>query len=211
MTDSVFELAVRQVKPGRTDDFTTARAAFISRWRTQPGATADREFRALATMPAPLENVFIGMTAWNSPADYESASQALWGGPELTGFMDTVDLHAFGILRQTEGDPVDLATLASLPGQVLEVAVRAPKGVDVPTLDAARLDYVAALAEQPGVLASYEFAILGEPEGGRRVGMTVYSSTEGWQSAMNTAGQSAAGGRFFGVIDPTIVAYAQSV
>ncbi len=46
------------------------------------------------------------------------------------------------------------------------------------------------------------------PADGLRVGMTVYASKDGWESAMAAAGGSSAGGAFFGVIAPAIVAYA---
>ena len=206
MNSPVLELAVRRVKPGREDDFRAARSAFLSQWKTQPGATADREFAALMTLPTPMEGVFVGMTAWESPEAYQAASGKFWDDPVLSNFMDTVEIVAFAIIRQTEGPAIDLASLAT-EGQVLEVAVRVPKGVDVQTFEDARQGYVGALGTQPGVLASYEFAIVDEPMEGRRVGMTLYASKQGWQDAMSAAGQSEAGGRFFSVIDPTVVAY----
>lgn len=211
MTEPIFELAVRQVKPDRMSDFSVARKAFIDKWRTQPGVTADREFEALLTLPTPLDGVFVGMTAWESAVDYENASKAFWGGLELTAFMDTVTLPAFALLTQTEGDPIDLSTLAAKPGQVLEIAVRRPKGVTVQAFDLARKGFVKVLADQPGVLAAYEFAIQGEPVDGARVGMTVYASKAEWQGAMKSSAASPAGPAFFAVIEPTIIAYVESI
>lgn len=51
----------------------------------------------------------------------------------------------------------------SAAGQVLEVAVRAPKDVDVVTFDAARLDYLAFPADQQGV--SRQLRVRGERAG----------------------------------------------
>lgn len=211
MKSQIFELAVRQVKEGMMAEFTSARSLFIEKWKVQPGAQADREFQSLMTMPVPLNDVFVGMTAWDSVESYENASKLFWGGPELTAFMGTVNLPAFGLITQIEGTPFDLRTLANEPGQILEIAIRKPKGVPFKEFDSARKAFIAKLSSHAGVIDNYEFEVIGGPEEERRVGMTIYRSKAEWEVARQGAGSSPEGKAFFSVIDPTIIVYAISI
>jgi hypothetical protein len=189
-TDDVVEIAVRRL--GASQDiaaFEAARDAFVARLKAQPGVGTDREFAAFFDFTAqgsPSPDVFIGMTQYDSIDAFAAAGNALGSSAEAAAFFATFTPEAFTALRPLNpGSDVDLAAIASAPGQVLEVAVRdlsAYDGFDAVAYAAARDAFLDLLRAQPGVVAEYQWVSALDPN--VVVGMTVYASQEAFGAVL---------------------------
>lgn len=161
--------------------FESTRDAYVADLEAQPGITADREFEpfiSFLTFGEPDPPVFIGMTSGTSASDFQQAAGAV--DEELTAaYFPTFEAEFFDLLTPLDGAPVDITRVADQPGQVLEVAWRdlsSYDDFDQAAYESARDDYLAALAEQDGWVAEYQWvSASGQPF---VVGMTVYESQE---------------------------------
>lgn len=209
MTD-VHEIAVRAVKPGKAQEFRTRRAGFIAALTKQPGVTVDREFESFLAMPRPDDTeVFVGMTTYASlqaNAKIQRNPGVLW---KFLRFARTMSLKAYVYVTPTEGPDFNLRTLATGPGQVLEVAVR--RVTDREQFDRTRAAFITLLSSQTGVLDSWEFAVVkGKNTDGLTVGMTVYESREALQSIMGSIVNDPVTQSYFGTFEPVAVQYTTS-
>ena len=182
--EMVVELAVRRLNDGQdVMSFEAARDAFVARLREQDGVEVDREFQAFfdfGAQTAPTAPVFVGMTQYATSEAFGAAGEALGSSPEAAAFFTTFTPQAFTALRPLDSDqPVDLATIADQPGQVLEIAVRdlsAYESFDQAEYEAARDGFLTLLRDQPGFVAEYQWVSVLDPN--TVVGMTVYESQE---------------------------------
>ncbi len=182
--EAVVELAIRRLNDGQdVAGFAAARDTFVARLREQAGVKVDRELQAFfdfKAQAAPTAPVFVGMTQYATSDAFGAAGKALGSSPEAAAFFATFTPEAFTALRPLRaGQPVDLAAIANVPGQVLEIAVRdlsAYEGFDQATYDAARDGFLTLLRAQPGVVAEYQWVSVLDPN--TVVGMTVYESQE---------------------------------
>lgn len=187
----VTELAVRLVT-AEIDVFTQARDAFVAALVEQPGVSTDREFVAIldgTTFEPPSTPVFVGMTEYDSFADFATASEVLGPSDEATSFFGTFSPLAFTALRPLDpSDRYALAALADTQGQVLEIAVRdlsTYADFDPADYDARRLAFLAELTSKPGVVAEYQWMSVLDPN--VVVGMTVYESADAFQALAGDA------------------------
>lgn len=180
----IIELAIRQLNDGQdVTAFEASRDAFIAKRRAQPGVQSDREFKAFFDFGAqapPSSPVFVGMTQYSSQAAFEAAGKSLGASAEASTFFATFSPKAFTALRPLDaGAEVELASIASKPGQVLEVAVRdlsAYEGFEQGKYEAARDGFLTLLRQQPGFVAEYQW--VSALDQNIVVGMTVYESQE---------------------------------
>lgn len=210
--DPVYEIAVRQVKEGQLDAFKTARTAFITALKKQAAAQTDREFESFYALPEPDKTpVYIGMTKWKSLEGAGEAGQALMASEQAGAFFSTLDFKAYVMVRPIEGGAFDLATLASQPGQVLELAVRRVKDGMEDQFQKTRKVFVDQLNKMDGVLGSWEFEVVGGQNTDRlTVGMSVYASQEAFQKIAGGLSSNQAAGNYFATFDPVALQYAFS-
>lgn len=183
-TNDVVELAVRRLGADQDlGEFEQARDTFVGVLRAQDGVGTDREFEAFfdfGTQNAPEPPVFVGMTQYDSLEVFGAVGDRLGGSAEAGAFFSTFTPEAFTALRPLEpGAEVDLASIASGSGQVLEVAVRdlsAYDDFDQTQYEGARDAFLALLSQQPGFVAEYQWVSALDPN--IVVGMTVYASME---------------------------------
>lgn len=208
----VYEIAVRQVKEGKKADFETARAAFIEKLVLQKGVSNDREFSSFYSLPTPdTRETYVGMTQYESYQTPKKVQSNMGVVSKFMAFKKTMDLKAYVFVQKVEGGDFDLSALAKKPGQVLEVAVRRVKPGEEARFDQMRKAFVGKLDKQDGVVASWEFKVVGgQDTEGLTVGMTVYESQEKFQK-IGEATQSWAESAFFGTFVPVALQYAVSI
>lgn len=188
LTDDVAALVIRRIKPGVSiEDFEAARDAYVAVLTEQDGIGTDREFEPFLdflTYGAPDPKVFIGFTQGDSLPEFGQAADIAGATPESAAFFATFDLVKFGLLTPLEqGTPVDIAPIAPLGPQVLEVAVRDLSRYDDFDAEAyavSRDRFIGALAKQPGVLAEHQWISPADPN--LAVGMTVYESKDAFMA-----------------------------
>lgn len=213
LENPVYEIAVRQVKDGMKADFETARTNFIEILTQQSGVSNDREFNSFYALPAPDEReVFIGMTEY---ASYETPGKVQSKMSVVSKFMKfkkTMDLKAYVFVQPIEGGSFDLGSLAIMPGQVLELAVRRVNDGQDAAFDASRTAFVSWLSTQDGVVGSWEFKVVGGADTeGLTVGMSVYESQEAFQTIAGKVQQLPEAGAYFSTFEPVALQYAVSV
>lgn len=210
MSNQVTEIAVRQVKPGKTAPFKKRRAGFIQALKKQPGVVADREFASFYALPQPDETeVYIGMTTYDSLAAQARIQRNFGILFKFLPFMLTMNLKAYVYVQPIEGDRFDLRTLAAGPGQVLEVAVRRVEEGRQADFDRARRPFIDLLGRQDGVLQSYEFKVVkGNNAAGLTVGMTVYESQQAFRQISQTIMPDPVTQAYFATFTPVAVQYA---
>lgn len=176
----VVEIAIRRL--GASQDvtaFASARDAFVTQLRAQPGVTVDREFQSFFDFTAngpPVPPVYIGMTQYASLDAFQRAGAALGSSSQAMSFFSTFTPSTFTVLRPLNPSAtVDLGQIANQSGQVLEVAVRdlsTYASFDAAAYASARDAFIALLVAQPGVVAEYQWVSALNPN--LAVGMTVY-------------------------------------
>ena len=203
----VTELAVRRLNASQdVGAFAADRDTFISVLRRQPGVRTDREFAAFfdfSTFSTPDPAVFVGMTQYDDGQAFAAVGASLGSSPEAGAFFSTFTPLVFTALRPLEPqDHYELADIAAAPGQVLEIAHRDLSTYpDLADYNAKRDAFLAALRQQEGFVAEYQWASVLEPS--IAVGMTVYESGEAFQSlAMSPFAQSAASTDFLTAYPP---------
>lgn len=206
-TDPVHEIAVRKVKPGRASQFRDRRAAFVTLLTQQPGTRDDREFASFMALPQPDDaEVFVGMTTYESleaNAKIQRNPRVLW---RFLRFARTMDLKAYVYVEPTEGPTFDLGTLASAPGQVLELAVRRVK--DSARFQSSRRAFLEMLSSQPGVGESWEFAVVKGKDAERlAVGMTVYENREALEAVLAVSLGHPVTTAYFDTFEPVAIQY----
>lgn len=213
MNKSIIEIAVRIVKDGQKNEFETARANFIEKLTSQEGVSNDREFQSFYALPKPDEkDVFIGMTEYAG----QDTIQNIQNNGEVMGafgeFAKTMDLKAYVFAKQTEGKPIDLATLAAQEGQILEVGVRRMhKGKDK-EFNEYRKQFVDLLSSYEGVLESYEFAVVaGQDTENLSVGMTVYKDKDSLMKLIEPIMKEEVTGKYFSTFDVVASQFAFSI
>ncbi len=209
-TDDVVEIAIRRLDEGQDlAEFEAARDAFVDLLTMQPGVGTDREFMSFfdySVFDAPNPPVYIGMTQYDTLADFQAAGEALGMSPEAGAFFSTFTPELFTVLVPLEqGSEVDLAGIADAPGQVLEVAVRdlsVYENFDPAAYAAARDAFLALLAQQPGFVQEYQW--VSPVDADVAVGMTVYASAEAFVALSMDADFNAAPevGAFIGAYPP---------
>lgn len=212
MSPLVTEIAVRQVKAGQLETFRKRRANFITVLKKQSGIVADREFESFYALPQPdPTEVFIGMTTYNSLAAQAKIQRNPGVIFRFLPFMMSMSLKAYVYVQPVEGPTFNLKTLASQPGQVLEVAVRRVDATQKIEFDTTRKKFVDMLSSQPGALESYEFKVVkGNNIEGLTVGMTVYENQEAFQNISEAIMPDPITQAYFATFTPVAVQYAVS-
>ena len=200
MTGPVYEIAIQEVKNGDVADWTAARAPLLEGLEQTPGVEEDWTLNAFFTFPEPGPlPVYVGLTRWSSIEDFAAASSAMMGMPVVQSFFEKVNMQAFVQVAPADGQPFILEDHINTPGQVLEVAVRAPKPGEEGNFDAARAGFFGKVAEQPGYIFDREFVT---PDGAKVV-MIGWDSQEQFMTALGALSQMPEMGAFFGIIDPS--------
>ena len=202
MTDTVYEIAIQEVKPGMEQAWAERRAAFLAELEGQPGNERDWTFTAFFTFPEPGPNpVHVGLTRWTRLADFVAASEALMPTETAAAFFETVEMQAFVQVRPLDGGPFLLEEVITAPGQVLEVAVRRPMEGKRAEFDAGRAAFFGRVAEQPGYLFDREFV---SADGWQAV-LIGWDSVESFEAALGVLSQGPEMPAFFGVAE--VMAY----
>ena len=106
---TIYELAINQVKPGRLADFKAARAAFIAEMKKAEGVGPDAAYQSFFTMPGENESeVFVGVTEWNSAEDFAGAAAQLMPTDAFQNYFQTFEQLAYLQLRPEDGQPFEL-------------------------------------------------------------------------------------------------------
>ena len=202
MTDTVYEIAIQEVKPGMEDAWAERRAAFLAELDGLQGNQKDWTFPAFFTFPEPGPNpVYVGITRWSQLADFKAAADALLPTDTATSFFETVNLQAFVQVKPLDGSDFVLEEQINQPGQVLEVAVRRPMEGKRAEFDAGRDAFFGRVAEQPGYIFDREFVTA---DGWQAV-LIGWDSMESFQAALGVVSQGPEMQEFFGVAE--IMAY----
>lgn len=198
MNETVYEIAIQEVKNGDVADWTTARAPLLEGLAQTPGVEEDWTLKAFFTFPEPGPlPVYVGLTRWSSIEDFEAASGAMMGMPQVQSFFEKVNMQAFVQVSTADGQPFILEDYINKPGQVLEVAVRTPKAGHESDFDASRAGFFGKVAEQDGYIFDREFVTAD----GQRVVMIGWDSQEQFMAALGALSQMPEMGAFFGIID----------
>jgi heme-degrading monooxygenase HmoA len=198
-TGPVMEIAIRQVKEGQEEAFFAARAAFIEVLTSQEGIEQDWEFQSFFTMPMPNETpVYVGMTCYESLEAVAAISDNLMGTDAAQNFFGTFDMQAFVLVQAADGSAFNLEDVITEPGQVLEVAVRAPQAGTEDQFDSLRQGFFDQVAAQPGYIMDKEFIDL---QSGANVVLIAWESLEDFQAALGVLSQQPAMGAFFEILD----------
>lgn len=207
----VFEIAVRKVKDGKKDEFTSRRADFITKLKAQDGVSNDREFQSFYALPEPdKQEVFIGMTQYATGKTVGRVQSKVLG--KFMKFAKTMDLKAYAFVQPIEGGTFDLGKLAAKPGQVLELAVRRVKPGQEGTFQTSRKVFVNWLNKQEGVAGSWEFKVVGGKNiENLTVGMSVYESQEAFQAIAGKVQSLPEAGAYFSTFEPVALQYAVSL
>jgi len=208
-TGPVTEIAIRRLNEGQgVSEFAAARDAFVALLKEQPGVGTDREFASFldfSTFTPPSPPVFIGMTEYETLGTFAAVWEALGTSLEAGTLFSTFTPEVFTALRPLNPDDrYDLAALADQPGQVLEIAARNLANYasfDTADYEAKRDAFLAALAQQDGFVAEYQWVSVLDPN--IVVGMTVYESAEAFQTiATSEFARSEVGTAFAGTYAP---------
>ena len=206
----VFEIAVRKVKDGKKDEFTSRRADFITKLKAQDGVSNDREFQSFYALPEPdKQEVFIGMTQYATCETVGKVQSKVLG--KFMKFAKTMDLKAYAFVQPIEGGAFDLGKLAAKPGQVLELAVRRVKPGQEGAFQTSRKGFVNWLNKQEGVTGSWEFKVVGGKNiENLTVGISVYESQEAFQAIAAKVQSLPEAGAYFSTFEPVALQYAVS-
>jgi len=200
MSNKIYEIAVRKIKAGKDEEFIKAREAFIAELKKQDGAETDREFKSFFSIPQPDDtDVFVGMTRWESIEAFAKAGEKLMPTETAQNFFSTFDMKAYVQAVPVKGN-FDIDTVAK-DGQILEIAVRTWQDGKKEEFEKGKLDFVELLTAQDGVVADYEFKVLGENLENLSVGMTVYENQEKFNKIADPKGivmTSPIAGKFLG-------------
>lgn len=206
MTDTVYEIAIQEVKPGQDDNWSQRRSAFLKELDTRAGNEKDWTFPAFFTFPEPGPNpVYVGITRWSTLSDFSNASKDLMPTPLANDFFETINLQAFVQAKPIDGSTFVLEDHINSAGQVLEVAVRRPLPNKQAEFDATRDDFFNLVAEQPGYIFDQEFVTT---DGWQAV-LIGWDSMDKFQSALGALSQGPEMGAFFSTAE--ILAYQASV
>lgn len=207
----VSELAIRRLNEGQdVAAFAEARDAFVALLQAEPGVSTDREFAPFidfGTFAPPEPPVFIGMTEYENMEAFAAAGAALGETAEAGAFFSTFMPEVFTALRPLNAeDRYDLATIATEPGQVFEVAARdlsMYEAFDQADYEATRDAFLELLSEQDGFVAEFQWVSLLDPN--IVVGMTVYESAEAFQAiATSEFAESPENTTFIGTYPPMV-------
>ena len=209
----VTELAIRRLNEGQDlDAFATSRDELVDLLTAQDGVGTDREFAAFldfGTFAPPEPPVYIGMTEYDNLDVFIGLAGTLGSAPEAAAFGETFTPEVFTALRPlAPTDRYDLATIANESGQALEVAVRdlsQYENFDATDYEAKLDAFLAALAEQDGFVAEYQWVSVLDPN--IVVGMTVYESAETFQMIATSEFAASAVSAEFGTAYPTIAGF----
>lgn len=198
MTDPIYEIAIQEVKPGMDAEWAERRAAFLELLGKREGNEKDWTLKAFFTFPEPGPNpVYVGLTRWSRMADFGASAEALMPTEEAKRFFETVNMQAFVQVSPADGKAFVLEDHINAPGQVLEVAVRTPKGGHEGEFDAARAGFFGRVAEQPGYIFDREFVTAD----GQRVVLIGWNSQAEFMTALGKLSKMPEMGAFFGIID----------
>lgn len=138
-TDTIYEIAIQEVKPDMHSAWEERRATFLAELDGRQGNERDWTFPAFFTFPQPGPNpVYIGITRWSELNDFNAAAQELMPTAMAGAFFETVNMQAFVQAKPLDGTPFHLEEYIHTPNQVLEVAVRRPLDGKRTEFDAAR-------------------------------------------------------------------------
>ncbi|MBW8638938.1 hypothetical protein K1W69_17205 [Hoeflea sp. WL0058] len=202
MSDTIYEIAIQEVKPGMEEAWAEQRAAFLEALSGREGNEKDWTFPAFFTFPEPGPNpVYVGITRWSQLANFAAASEALTPTDTAAAFFETVNMQAFVQARPLDGGDFVLEDYINTPGQVLEVAVRRPLEGQREAFDAGRDAIFGRVAEQPGYIFDREFVTA---DGWQTV-LIGWDSVEAFQAALGVVSLGPEMQEFFGAAE--IMAY----
>ena len=197
-SDTIYELAINKVKPGRLAEFKAARAAFITEMKKTKGVGSDAAYQSFFTMPGENDSeVFVGVTEWNSAEDFAGAAAQLMPTDAFRNYFQTFEQLAYLQLRPKDGASFDLQQIAG-DNLVVEFAARTVKSGQEHLFTAKRKAFFDAVAAQPGYLFDREFVAV---DGDVKVVVIVWASQADFQNALGALSQAAEMGDFFSILD----------
>lgn len=197
-TQTIYELAINQVKPGCLADFKVARAAFITEMKKTQGVGPDAAYQSFFTMPGENESeVFVGVTEWNSAEDFANAAVQLAPTAAFQNYFQTFEQLAYLQLRLADGEPFDLAHITG-NGHTVEFAARTVKPGQEHLFAAKRKAFFDVIAAQPGYLFDREFVAI---DSDVKAVIIAWESQADFQNALGTLSQMAEMGDFFSILD----------
>jgi hypothetical protein len=201
-SDTIYEIAIQEVKPGMEEAWAERRAAFLDALDGREGNERDWTFPAFFTFPEPGPNpVYVGITRWSQLADFAAASEALMPTDTAAAFFETVTMQAFVQARPLDGGEFVLEDHINTPGPVLEVAVRRPLEGQRAAFDAGRDAFFGRVAEQPGYIFDSEL-VTADCWQAVLIG---WDTVEAFQAALGVLSQGPEMQEFFGTAE--IMAY----
>jgi len=181
--ENVLELAMNQVKTNGSVEFEAKRTAFLDLLKKQNGVVKDKRFDmffnyatgAAVTKEAPI---VIGMTQYKSLETFNKIAGKLLPSTEAAQYFKTFDQIVFTVLKPSKScEEVNLASMCSKDGQILEIAVRDVSGYkDMADYETKRDAFLKLLSKQAGFVKEYQWV---SADGKNyAVGMTVYENQQ---------------------------------
>lgn len=209
---TVTEIAVRRVKDGKAKVFSERRRSFIELLQRQRGVLVDREFESFYSLPEPdSDQVFVGMTTYeglSAQARIQRNLRVIW---RFLRFSRTMRLKAYLYVDNKSDPSFDLAKLADVPGQVLELAIRRVKPDMEDEFEERREAFVSQLDSRDGVVRSHELKVVkGRDIDNVTVGMTVYESRQVFEEVSQALMAEQLTKDYFETFDPVAIQYLTS-
>ena len=196
--NTIYELAINKVKPGRLADFKAARAAFITEMKKAEGVGPDAAYQSFFTMPGENETeVFVGVTEWSSAEDFAAAAAQLMPTEAFRNYFQTFEQLAYLQLCPEDGKPFNLQKIAG-DDFVIEFAARTVKPGQEHLFAEKRRAFFDAVGAQPGYLFDREFVAI---DSDVKAVIIAWASQADFQNALGALSQMPEMGDFFSILN----------
>jgi hypothetical protein len=150
--------------------------AYIEAARSMAGSIAAKHFQSFHALPQPdVLPVFILVFQWARHNATDGSLNQLQASSAFTSLIDVADIERHTMAEQVDGNLIDVATLASGDGQILEFVVRRIKEGQEEAYTPARKVIFSAMATNEAVINGYELRpVIGEDTERLTIGMVVY-------------------------------------
>lgn len=161
MSTQIIELAIRSPKSNvKESDFVAAKNDAVKKLVSIKGVGPEREFEPFMTRPAKNQNVYVGMTRYESQGTIYRSMMSLGFMARLMKFMKMMDPIAGVFLKPDKAD-FDYGQFAQ-KNNITEIALLRPKkGISVDSFLKARKNFLALFDAEPEIEKSYTFTVTG--------------------------------------------------
>lgn len=178
-SDKIFELAMNKVKTGQSEEFKSAREAFIVEKKKEKGIGLNGIFQSIFTVyDQPDWEVYVEFTEWESIEAFQQAVENLTPTPALRKYTATFDRLAYTQVKTEDGGQFDINDILK-QGQVVEFAVRYVRPDSLEIFLEKRAAFFGQVAEQEGYELYREFASL---EGDDLLAIIVWKSADDFRN-----------------------------